>query len=127
MSMLDWSHYHEQLLTRVGELGRIGPDIVKGYRLLGRASTATGQLGAKVNELIALAVAVTLRCDGCIAVHTVAAIRAGATREEIAEALGTAIAVNAGSALVYTTRALDAFAATTADTKEGHAPPANSS
>jgi AhpD family alkylhydroperoxidase len=127
MSMLDWSHYHEQLLTRVGELAQTGPDIVKGYRLLGRASTATGQLGAKVNELIALAVAVTLRCDGCIAVHTVAAIRAGATREEIAEALGTAIAVNAGSALVYTTRVLDAFAATTADTKEGRAPPASSS
>jgi AhpD family alkylhydroperoxidase len=58
--------------------------------------------------LIALAVAVTVRCDGCIAVHTDAALRHGATREEIAEALGVAVAVNAGAALVYTTRVMDA-------------------
>lgn len=61
--------------------------------------------------MIALAVAVTVRCDGCIAIHTDAAIRHGATREEIAEALGVAISVNAGAALVYSTRVMDAFAA----------------
>lgn len=66
-------------------------------------------LGAKTRELIALAVAVTARCDGCITVHTEAAIRQGATREEIAEALGVAITVNAGAALVYSTRVMDAF------------------
>ena len=55
-----------------------------------------------------IAVAVTLRCDGCIAVHTDAALRQGATEEEIAEALGVAVAINAGAALVYSTRVLDA-------------------
>ena len=68
-------------------------------------------LGAKIRELIALAVAVTVRCDGCIAIHTDAAIRHGASREEIAEALGVAVAVNAGAALVFSTRVMDAFAA----------------
>jgi AhpD family alkylhydroperoxidase len=44
-----------------------------------------------------MAVAVTARCDGCITVpHAEAAIRHGATKEEIAEALGVAVAVNAG-------------------------------
>jgi AhpD family alkylhydroperoxidase len=71
-------------------------------------------LGAKIHELIALAVAVTVRCDGCIAVHTAAAIRSGATREEITEVLGTAVAVNAGAALVYATRVLDAYTVKTA-------------
>jgi alkylhydroperoxidase/carboxymuconolactone decarboxylase family protein YurZ len=52
---------------------------------------------------------VTSRCDGCITVHTEAAIRQGATREEIAEALGVAITVNAGAALVYSTRVMDAL------------------
>ena len=66
-------------------------------------------LDAKVRELIALAVAVTLRCDGCITVHTEAAIKRGATRGEIAEALGVATTVNAGAALVYSTRVVDAF------------------
>ena len=55
--------------------------------------------------------AVTVRCDGCIAVHTAAAIKQGATKEEIAEALGVAMAVNAGAALVYSARVMDAFAA----------------
>jgi len=45
----------------------------------------TGLLGAKMNELIGLAVALVVRCDDCMAVHTAAAIRAGTTREEITE------------------------------------------
>jgi AhpD family alkylhydroperoxidase len=77
------------------------------------ALSAAGQkadlLGGKVRELIALAVAVSLRCDGCITVHTEAAIKQGATREEIVEALGVATAVNAGATLVYSARVLDAF------------------
>jgi AhpD family alkylhydroperoxidase len=52
--------------------------------------------------------AVTLCCDGCITVHTEAALCHGATEEEIAEALGVAVAINAGAALVYSTRVLDA-------------------
>ena len=62
-------------------------------------------LVAKTRELIALAVAVTLRCDGCIAVHTEAAIKNGATKEEIAEVLGVATAVSAGPRA----RIMDAF------------------
>jgi alkylhydroperoxidase/carboxymuconolactone decarboxylase family protein YurZ len=49
------------------------------------------------------------RCDGCITVHAEAAFKLGATKEEIAEALGVAVSVNAGAALVYSTRTLDAF------------------
>jgi alkylhydroperoxidase/carboxymuconolactone decarboxylase family protein YurZ len=45
----------------------------------------------------------------CIAVHAEAARKTGATKEEIAEALGVAVSVNAGAALVYSTRTLDAF------------------
>ena len=69
------------------------------------------RLDAKTRELIALAVGVTRQCDGCITTH--AARKHGATAEEIAEALGVAIAVNAGAALVYSARVMDAFAAGT--------------
>jgi AhpD family alkylhydroperoxidase len=58
--------------------------------------------------LISLAVAVTTRCDGCISVHSEKAVKNGATKEEVAEALGVAVAMNAGAALVYSARALDA-------------------
>jgi AhpD family alkylhydroperoxidase len=114
--MLPWNEYREQLLAGVGEIGRLSPGTVKGYVDLSTAGQKKDLLGAKTRELIALAVSVTLRCDGCITVHTDAAIKQGATRDEIAEALGVAIAINAGAALVYSTRVMDAY-------KE-HGPPA---
>ncbi len=113
MSILDWKTYAKQIAGGVGAIAKISPDIIKGYQAMGGAARQTNLLGDKVNELIALAVAVTSKCDGCITVHTAAAIKAGATREEIVEALGTAAAVNAGAALVYSVRTLDAFDAHT--------------
>lgn len=109
--MLDWETYRKQVLAGVGEVAKLSPDTVRGYAALGAAGQKADLLGAKVRELIALAVAVTVRCDGCIAVHVDAAIRHGATREEIAEALGVATAVNAGAALVFSTRVMDAYSA----------------
>jgi AhpD family alkylhydroperoxidase len=109
MHMLDWNTYRQQLVAGVGGFGKLNPDIVTGYTTLSRAGRKAGHLDEKTRELIALAVAITLRCDGCITVHTAAARERGATREEIAEALGVAVSVNAGAAVVYSTRALDAF------------------
>ncbi len=65
-------------------------------------------LDAKTHELISLAVAVTTRCDGCLTAHAAAA-KSWATKEEVAAALGTAIALNAGAAYVYSARTLDAY------------------
>lgn len=107
--MLDWNDYRKQLAAGVREFGQLSPDTLKGYMGLSGAGQKSDLLGGKVRELIALAVAVTLRCDGCITVHTEAAIKRGATKEEIAEALGVATTVNAGAALVYSTRVMDAF------------------
>jgi AhpD family alkylhydroperoxidase len=87
---------------------------VRGYVQLSRAGETSGHLDAKTRELIALAVAVTRQCDGCIAVHTDAAVKQGASREEVLEALGVAISVNAGATLVYSARVMDAYSARTA-------------
>jgi AhpD family alkylhydroperoxidase len=109
--MLDWNDYRNQLLSRIGEFGKLSPETVHGYQALSRAGEKTASLDPKTRELIALAVGVTRQCDGCITVHTAAAAKLGATSDEIAEALGVAIAVNAGAALVYSARVLDAFSA----------------
>jgi AhpD family alkylhydroperoxidase len=111
--MLNWNEYHKELLTQIGEIAGISPDTVRGYSTLSGAGQKTGKLDAKTRELIALAVAVTTRCDGCIVVHTDAALKQGATKEEIVEALGVAVALNAGAALVYSARVLDAYEAKT--------------
>lgn len=106
--MLDWVGYAKELMGRIGEIGRLSPDTLRGYQMLSAAGQKTAHLDAKTRELIAVAVAVTTRCDGCITVHTAQALKAGATREEIAEALGVAVALNAGAAMVYSARVMDA-------------------
>ena len=111
MHMHDWNNYRNQLSAAVTGFGKLSPETVKGYAALGGAGEKTGRLGAKTRELIALAVAVSLRCDGCIAFHTAAARKHGASKDEIAEALGVAVFINAGAALVYSMRTLDAFEA----------------
>jgi AhpD family alkylhydroperoxidase len=110
--MIDWNEYQKQIMTELGELKKLSPDTVRGYVTLGNANAQTTKLGEKVRQLISLAVAVTTRCDGCITVHTDLALKAGASKEEIGEALGVAVAMNAGAALIYSTRVLDAVEAT---------------
>ena len=80
--MLDWLQYRKELMSRIGELGKLSPDTLAGYQTLSGAGEKTGHLDAKTRELIALAVSVTNRCDGCITVHTGAALKHGASREE---------------------------------------------
>src|SRR5882762_5956464 len=110
--MTNWNEYRTQLQSTIGEIAKVSPDLIRGYRTISDAGSKTGKLDPKTRELIALAVAVTVRCDGCITTHTDAAIKHGASKEEIVEALGVAITVNAGAALVFSARVLDAFAAT---------------
>ena len=109
--MLDWQNYRKQLMGRIGEIGKLSPDTLVGYQTLSKAGHKTSQLDAKTRELIALAVDVTRQCDGCITVHTAEALKHGASREEIAEALGVAVALNAGAAMVYSSRVMDAVEA----------------
>jgi alkylhydroperoxidase/carboxymuconolactone decarboxylase family protein YurZ len=92
--MLDWNEYHKQIGAALRELMKLSPDTVRGYQTLGAANSTTSKLGEKTRQLISLA-----------------ALKAGATKEEIAEALGVAVSMSAGAALVYSTRVLDAMAA----------------
>ena len=68
-----------------------------------------GVLTTKVKELIALGIAVSATCDYCIAIHVKKCFQAGATKEEIAEALGVAIFMGGGPALTYSTFVMQAI------------------
>ncbi len=107
-------HVHGQSVLRElqplhRELRRAIPDVYAGFKVFHDASFAPGALDVKTKELIAMAIAVIERCDGCIASHAQAAARAGATRQEAAEALGVAMLMNGGPATIYAPRAYDAF------------------
>ena len=106
--MLDWNEYQKQIGAQLSQFMKLTPDSVRGYQTLSAANAKDSKLGAKVRELISLAVAITTHCDGCITIHTDNALKAGASREEIAEALGVAMAMNTGAALIYSLRTLDA-------------------
>jgi AhpD family alkylhydroperoxidase len=109
--MLDWNAYQSELSKTIPQFAKLSPDSLKGYQTLSAANSANSHLGEKNRQLVSLAVAVTTRCDGCITFHTDAALQAGASKEEIAEALGVAMAMNAGAALIYSLRVMDAVAA----------------
>lgn len=104
-----WGERLGALVKQVGAFSKANAPVASAFHKLGNATRENSVLDAKTHELIALAVAVTTRCDGCIASHAHAAKKAGATSEEIAAALGTAIALNAGAAYVYSSRALEAY------------------
>ena len=71
--MIDWNTYRHQVVAGVGGFAKLSSETVRGYAAMGGAGQKTSQLDAKTRELIAIAVAVTLRCDGWITVHTDAA------------------------------------------------------
>jgi AhpD family alkylhydroperoxidase len=110
--MSEHMHGQEVLrpLSKEGrELRLMVPDVYGAFSQLSQAAMAPGALDAKTKELLALVMGVTLRCDGCIATHARGAASAGATREEVAEALAVTFLMNGGPGTVYGPRAYDAF------------------
>ena len=99
----------QELAGPAAALSKAIPDVYDGYRQLHKAVFRGGALDLKTKELIALAIAVSKECDGCIASHARGCARNGATAEEVAEALGVAIAMNGGPGTVYGPRAFAAF------------------
>lgn len=87
MHMFEWNRYRQLFAAGVGGLAKLSPATVRGYGALGSAGQMTGHLDAKTRELIAVAVANTLRCDGRITVHTDNAHKLGASPGKVAEAL----------------------------------------
>lgn len=91
------------------DLGQEIPETMKAFGQLHKVTTADGVLSKKTKELIALAIAITVRCDGCIAFHVHDAIKANASTAEIAETIGTAILMGGGPSVMYGCEALEAL------------------
>lgn len=91
------------------QLRREIPETMQAFTALAQTATRTGALDKKVKELIALAIGVATRCDGCIGFHCEALVRLGASRAEVEEALGMAIYMGGGPALMYAADAIAAF------------------
>jgi AhpD family alkylhydroperoxidase len=105
----DFREENESVRERMAELGKDLPGVMAAFGRLHGAAAANGALSAKVKELIALAIGITVRCNGCIAYHVHDALKAGASREEILETIGVAILMGGGPSVVYGTEAMNAL------------------
>ncbi|WP_448662165.1 carboxymuconolactone decarboxylase family protein [Sphingomonas sp. CJ20] len=91
------------------QLRKLAPEAMQGFHGLAKAAGADGAIDAKTKELIALAIGVTQRCDGCIGFHAKALVGMGATREEVGEVMAMCVYMGGGPALMYAADALRAY------------------
>lgn len=97
------------LQSSYGKLSKYCPDTMKAFMNLHHEATKDGALSLKNKELIALGIAIVVKCVGCIQSHVKSALDAGATREEIAETVDVAIMMGGGPATVYGCKAIEAM------------------
>lgn len=109
MSVSDWNKFADETNTRMAALRSEIPAQAKGFGELAKAAMEPGALDTKTKELIALGIGITARCDGCIAFHVKAAVKHGATRAEICEAIGVAVYMGGGPSMIYGAEALEAY------------------
>jgi AhpD family alkylhydroperoxidase len=105
----DYVTYHQHLTARLTELAGELPGPMSGFARLHKKAVEDGALSNKTKELMALAVSIAVRCDGCIAYHVHDAVAAGATRPELLETIGVAILMGGGPAAMYAAHAMDAI------------------
>ena len=99
----------EELRQPALDLRGLIPEVMRGYADMSKAAMVEGDLSVATKELMAMVIAITRECDGCIVAHTRGAARAGATRQQVAEAIGVAIMMNGGPGTVWGPRALRSF------------------
>jgi AhpD family alkylhydroperoxidase len=110
--MSEPTHHHDVLTDlnpKHRALRKMIPDVYRGFGEMSNAALTPAALDRGTKELIALAIGVVAGCDGCIASHAQGAVRAGATKEQAAEAIGVTFLMHGGPATIYGARAYDAF------------------
>jgi AhpD family alkylhydroperoxidase len=109
MAMNNWPQLTTELSAQLRNLRGAAPDVMKAFAGIAQAATVSKALDGKTKELIALGIAVAVRCEDCIAFHVKAAVEHGATKEEVSETLGMAIYMGAGPSVMYASHAMEAF------------------
>ena len=85
------------------------PDTMAGFSAMAKAAMAPGALSPIDKELIALAIGVAARCDGCLGFHVKALVKLGAKQEQLTETLAVATYMGGGPSLMYAAEAMRAW------------------
>jgi AhpD family alkylhydroperoxidase len=105
----NYSELTKRISGDIRKLRKDIPDTMQAFSALAQAATRDGALDRKTKELIALALGVAARCDGCIGFHAEALVKLGATRQEVEETLGMAVYMGGGPSLMYAADAIAAY------------------
>jgi AhpD family alkylhydroperoxidase len=106
--MKNFPDHYKELNEWMENLGVDIPETMQSFGKLHETSLSNGALDGKTKELIALGIAITVRCDGCISFHVHDAMQAGATKHEIVETVAVAILMGGGPSVVYGIEAFQA-------------------
>lgn len=99
----------DEMKDQLRNLNRAHPDATRGFAAMQKAIKDGGSLGAKEKEFVALGIAIATHCMPCIEFHVDALMKAGATREEMADVCAMAINMAGGPGLMYSAKALAAW------------------
>jgi len=91
------------------KLARHNPEMHRSYWRTHDLAMADGALDRRTKELIGLALVVSMQCEVCIAFHVRDCVEAGATAEEIYDALNVVVMQGSGPAMVYAGYAVEAL------------------
>lgn len=105
----DYNQITKDISAYMGELRKAVPDAMQGFSALAKGALQDGALDKKTKELIALAIGVSARCDGCIGFHAKACVELGASRQEIVETLAMCVYLGGGPTYMYEADALRAY------------------
>ncbi len=105
----DWPKIARELSPLMAAARQGAPETWAAFSALGKAATAPGALDAKTKELIALALGIAARCDGCLAFHAKAVAQLGGSRAEVLDVVGMAVYMGGGPSAIYGAQALEAF------------------
>ena len=99
--------YAKENIKKLTKVNELAPEIHKAFVAYDQIALADGAIPKKYKELMAIAVALTTQCPYCIEIHRKAALRAGVTEPELAEAIHVAAALRAGAAVTHGTHLLE--------------------
>ncbi len=102
-----YSEFLKETMENIGEYGKVNPELMGAFSNMHRIGIQSGALSTKHKALIALGISISVRCDGCIAMHTSEALQNGASTDEVVETIGTAIYMGGGPSVVFGAKAYE--------------------
>jgi AhpD family alkylhydroperoxidase len=106
---MDWKIHLRDQSEALATFRKLRPETGSGFTNLHRATMHEGALTVREKELIALAIGIATRCVDCIGFHVQGSIKAGASREDVADTISVAVMMGGGPAYMYGVKALEAF------------------